>query len=158
MYSMWYFNKLYFQNFLTTRNYSVETVNELWLRKAGYCWPGIPYKRASKIPKGHPSWRGHASGTLISYRWWDAFGTVINSQCEPTMWQNTLVVRELACTLPMKTEWSFSSSATVQEVVSWPYNVSETHLSWLEVLFNYHTVGLWVFINMMITAWNDLLV
>lgn len=148
MYSVWYFNKLYLQNFLNTRHYSVGIFNELWLRKeASYCWPGLFYKRARFLRDTLPGRTGADMPLELSL-------THSVSLCD-----GALVVRECACTLPSSwKQWSFSSSGAAQEMLPWPHNVWATHLSWLEVLFNYYTVNWWVFINVLIIAWNDLLV
>lgn len=113
MYSVRYFNKLYLQNFLTTRHYSMGIFNELWLRKeASYCWPGLFDKRARSLRDPLPGRTGADMPLELSLTH------------SASLFDSTLVVRKCACPLPSSwKQWSLSSSGAAQEMVPWPHNV-----------------------------------
>lgn len=66
----------------------------------------------------------------------------LNSQCEPIIWQNTLVVGELVCTLALKTQWSLSSGAAQEVVLDHTEYREYKDPNRLEVLFTYYAMSL----------------
>lgn len=76
--------------------------NELWLGKeASYCWPGLFCNRARLLRDTFPT-----AQVVTCY----AFGAIVNVNLQggPIIWQSTLLVGKLACTLPMKAQETFS--------------------------------------------------
>lgn len=105
-----------------------------------------PFPRKGKIPKGHCS---------LLHRWHKPLEVSLTHSLSPLFWQNTPVVRELARTLPMNTQWSLASGVAQEVVLDHTKYREHKDPIRLEVLFIYYAVSLWVFVNILITAWSD---